>query len=377
MATDEPQLSHARGEAPPAAGMERMGLGVPAGDEIQWEQVAGAAAVLVDVRAPGEYAEDHIPGSISLPLFDDEERVQVGTLYQQEGPAAARRWGACRIRGRLEQYTDALLSAFELPVDGGGQGLPRVVVCARGGQRSGAVTEHLRSLGFAVQRLSGGYRAYRSAVRKRLERLVVPGPIVLNGLTGCGKTRVLRELEKLRPGHIVDLEGIAGHRSSVLGDIGLRPVSQKEFEAELMRRVERLAGGWTMIEWEARRVGNRELPNRLYQQMHAATQIELRATIDQRVAILADEYLECGGVEEVSRRLPALARYPAFGQAGVAAMQQSLAAGEIGRVVRELLDRHYDPRYQHGNRDFDFTASFDLADAATTAREILAWIESR
>ena len=92
--------------------------------------------------------------------------------------------------------------------------------------------------------------------------------------------------------------------------------------------------------------------------------------------ILVDEYLDCGGVEEVSRRLPALANYPAFGEAGVAEMQQQLASGDVESVVRRLLESHYDPRYVHGNRDFAFARSFDLRGPQRTAREILDWIES-
>lgn len=356
------------------------GLAIAATDEISWPEVANGAAILVDVRSPKEFQENHIPGAVSVPLFDDRERATIGTLYKQEGPGVARRWGAGRVIGRLEAFTDDLLEALRLHPDASPHAPPagdppRVIVCARGGQRSGAVTQHLRGLGFPVYRLRGGYRSYRADVRSRLESARVPGPIVLNGLTGCAKTRVLRELDRQFPGHILDLEGLAGHRSSVLGDIGLQPVSQKQFEAQLLEAIEALDGRWCMVEWEARRVGNREIPSGLYAQLRAATQIELQATVEQRVDVLVGEYLACGGVAEVCRRLPALASYPAFGADGVAKMQQQLNDGEIAPVVRRLLETHYDPRYQHGNQHFDFARVFALTDPKTTAAEILQWVE--
>lgn len=335
---------------------------------------------VVDVRSPGEFGEDHFPGARSVPLFNDRERAALGTIYHCEGGDPALEWGRQRVLPRLEAYTKRLVEALALESGssesvGSGAPLPRVVLCARGGQRSRAVTTHLRALGYPVHRLEGGYRSYRTWIRRELDEIQVPGPWVLNGLTGCGKTHLLREIASRFPQQTIDLEGLAGHRSSVLGDIGLQPATQKRFEADLARELRQLQGPWSLFEWEARRIGNREMPNGLYQQLRAAPQIEVCATMEQRVSILTDEYLRCGGIEEVKARLHFLAPYPAIGEDGVAWLETCLENGRVSEAVRFLLEKHYDPRYAHGNRGLTVVKQFHLSTIERTADEIVSWIE--
>lgn len=354
--------------------------------EVTWAELTeGPAPLMVDVRSPGEFAEDHPPGAVSVPLLDDWERAVVGSIYRGEGGHAAREWGLGRVSSRLDRFTLALVDALRLR-EGGAAGIasgvddhaaPRVVVCARGGQRSGAVTAYLRNRGHAVLRLAGGYRSYREAVRNSLTSCEIPGPIAINGLTGCGKTHVLRAIRKRFPRRVLDLEALAGHRSSVLGDIGLTPATQKRFEAGLAREIAQLEGPWTVFEWEARRVGDREIPGPVYSLLRDAPQLELSATIEQRVRILTDEYLACDGVDEVKRRLPLLASFPAIGCEGVERLIRDLDQGRVSSVVRFLLTKHYDPRYEHGNRGLDRVHQLRLGAYDETAREVIAWIEAR
>lgn len=368
--------------------LAEVGLAIDSAQELSLSELPLAVpdrsmseVLVVDVRAPREFAEDHLPGARNVPLFDDRERAVVGTLYRMHGAPGAREWGAQRVGARLEAYVQELEAALELPVPDGDR-RPRVVVCARGGQRSGAVTAALRALGHPVRRLRGGVRAYREWVRTELDQVRLVGPFVLNGLTGVGKTRVLRAIQKSHPDRVIDLEGLAGHRSSILGDIGLQPVSQRRFEAALAQDLRQLAGPWTLCEWEARRLGNREIPLALYRELHAAPQIELVASLERRIEILRDEYLGCGGVAEVQRRLGALAAYPALGPEGVAELRAWLSEGRIDDTVRVLLERHYDPRYRHGHAGLAFVQQFTLRGSQEghfreTAAEVMDWLDSR
>ncbi|MFQ5655048.1 MAG: hypothetical protein ACE5GW_09995, partial [Planctomycetota bacterium] len=315
-------------------------------------------------------------GAVNVPLFSNREREVVGTLFRHFGGSPARGWGLERVRARLQAFTRELLAALRL--DGTPPGLPldpsrpRVIVCARGGERSAAVTAHLRSLGYPVQRLVGGYRAHRARVRGLLGSFAPPGIVVLNGLTGCGKTRVLREVARRYPGRVIDLEGLAGHRSSLLGDIGLKPVPQKAFESRLVAVLEGLEGPWTLIEWEARRIGDRELPATLYRAMRAAPQVELVAPMERRIEILCEEYGAGDGLEEIRRRLPALAPYPRIGEEGVLELEGLLEAGRAGEAARLLLERHYDPRYRHGNRALRLIRRLELGSFADTAARVVS-----
>ena len=325
-------------------------------EEISLSEALASGVPILDVRSPTEFAGDRVPGARSVPLFDDRERAVVGTIFRQLGAGEARRLGSERVEARLEEFVAALQQEFA-PTDRT-QPLEAVICCARGGERSAAVTQLLRQRGHEVRRLVGGYRTFRSIVRERLRELHVPTPILLDGLTGCGKTAVLRAIAEVRPGQVLDLEGLAEHRSSLLGAVGLEPVSQKRFESRLLAATDALTGPWTLIEAESRRVGDREIPASLFAAMRAAPRITLTATPLERIRHLRDVYLAGATVDspagraalaEISEALEGLKVYPHVGEARVSDWRARLAAGEIDRVVQELLEEHYDPRYRHGS----------------------------
>src|SRR5262245_37641589 len=210
---------------------------------------------LIDLRSPGEFELDHLPRATNVPLFDDLERAIIGRLYVQSSPQAAFEEGRRVTRDKIasftatvaalvgwqvpaadlvegvERMTDAGISALERELAPTGAAATEETVgfyCWRGGLRWRAVVAFLRRLGLdAAVAIEGGYRAYRSWTRRSIEEWRPPPSFVLRGLTGVGKTLVLRELARLRPEWALDLEALAGHRSSILGMVGLRPVSQK------------------------------------------------------------------------------------------------------------------------------------------------------
>ncbi|MEM7261185.1 MAG: tRNA 2-selenouridine(34) synthase MnmH [Planctomycetota bacterium] len=345
-------------------------------------------ARLVDVRSPVEFEADHVPGAISIPLFDDHERAVVGTLYRQVGPTRAREWGEERVLARIAEFRTDLERGLSLAeFRAGGEALvpveePAVVMCARGGLRSQAVTQLLRGRGHSVVRLSGGYRAYRQTVRDRLGTLVPPRPIVLHGLTGVGKTAVLREVMKRFPDRVLDLEGLAGHRSSVLGAVGLEPATQKQFESRLCRRLVQLEGPWTLSEWESRRLGDREIPGALHAAMSDGDHLMLTADLETRVDQLVLDYVGPGApvpgrTEALRKAVASLERFDAIGAEGVVQLDGWLRDGEFSKVATMLLERHYDPRYQFAQRGRAIEHSIHVRDPVRAAEEVLDWIETR
>lgn len=362
-----------------------------------------ADAVVVDLRSPVEFAEDHVPGAIHVPLLDDDERALVGTLYRRASPEEAFERGRLLVAARIEALVGAIaglvgwdgarveLRERVLALTGGGvqrfgerlateataptPERPVVLCCWRGGMRSRSVAYLLRELG--LERacvLDGGYRAWRALVLADLDAFVAPPTFVLRGLTGVGKTLVLRELERLRPRSTLDLEGLAQHRSSILGMVGLAPVTQRAFESRMR---ERLTAGFDpvlFVEGESRKVGDVIVPARVWSALDGGVDLELVAPVERRVQVLLDDYLaHPGSAEELVPRLAFLDER--LGERPT--LVDRFQGGEHDAVVRTLLERYYDPLYRHTERGRRYAARFDASDPQRCAHAIAAWVDAR
>lgn len=369
------------------------------------ELLGRRGAVVIDMRSPGEFAEDHVPGAVNVPLFDDVQRALVGTLYHQSSPSAAFDAGIAIVREQVTRLVDAIareaawsppradlracvdqltspgyepmaaelmaMQPLPAPAD------PVVVHCWRGGLRSRSVVALLATLGLArATFLVGGYKSYRATVRERLERPRLPHFVVLHGLTGVGKTLVLREIERLRPGATLDLEALAGHRSSLLGMVGLAPCTQKAFESRVCTRIAAGFPPLAFVEGESRKVGDAFLPASVWAALEAGTSVDLRASVERRVQVLCDEYLvDDAHRAELRERLPHVdARLVRAGDAP--SLVSMFDAGRTDELVRLLLERYYDPLYRHSTQGRAHAASFDATDPSRAAREILAWSDA-
>jgi tRNA 2-selenouridine synthase len=363
-----------------------------------------ASRLVIDLRSPGEFAEDHVPGAFNVPLFDDVERALVGTLYKQASPSAAfeegRKVVAAKVHALVGEISrlsgwrprdDDLVERVRAMTCGGFERLsselmsapslapardPIVLHCWRGGLRSRSVIALVRALGLErATLLEGGYKGYRAHVAERLETCTFPRTFVLRGLTGVGKTLVLRELERLHPRWTLDLEALAGHRSSLLGMVGLEPASQKMFESRLLERVRLGFPSWMVIEGESRKVGNASLPPRLWEHMSTATSIGLTASIERRVRVLCDDYLaDDARRAELAKQLPHVEARMTRKQ-DAPSLVALLQSGATDELVRVLLDHYYDPLYRHAEKNKVLAASFDASDPTRAAHEIAAWIE--
>ena len=245
--------------------------------------------IFVDVRSPGEFAEGTIPGSVNVPIFTDEERAMIGTVYKRESPAAARRLAMMTVSPKIPQVVaemEELMKKGQL-----------VVFCWRGGMRSYAACTFMSLLKYPVLRLRGGYRAYRQRVMEELaayEGLKSP-LIVLHGMTGVGKTRLLLMLKE-RGQQVLDLEGMANHRGSVFGAIGMgTPYNQKTFESLLWEALQGLDPERPVfMEAESKRIGRSVMPEWLMDDKMAGIHVMIQASMDARVERLLEDYVPHG-----------------------------------------------------------------------------------
>jgi tRNA 2-selenouridine synthase len=310
---------------------------------------------LIDVRAPLEYAEDHIPGAINLFVLDDEERARVGTIYKQESVFEARKIGAALVSRNIATHISTTLK------DKPG-GYRPLIYCWRGGQRSRAMATVLDQIGWPVTLLEGGYKAYRTRVLADLQSL--PSRFtyrVLAGLTGTGKTEILHTLRD-RGEQVLDLEGLANHQGSLLGEPeGGQDVSQKCFDTRLWHALGQMDPArpvWT--EAESAKIGKVFCPKDLLQMLRSSVRIEVVVPIDDRVRYLNERYDHWqANPEALLDKLKWLNQR--HGQAEVDAWTALATAGEWHAFVKRLLEAHYDPAY---------TAA--LANASGPGREIQA-----
>ncbi len=337
--------------------------------------VLTAYDAIIDARSPAEYAEDHLPGAISLPVLDDEERARVGTLYKQESTFAARRLGAALVAKNIARHLETALA-----------GRPKdwraLVYCWRGGQRSGAFRHILREVGWDAHSLESGYKAYRRFVVEELG--VLPAKFsfrVVHGVTGSGKSRLLRALAQAGA-QVLDLEELAAHRGSVLGNLPDRPQpSQKMFDSRLRAALAALDPGRAVyVEGESKKIGQLQVPDGLIERMRAAQCLLLEATTATRVALLMDEYRHFfGDPATLGTQLDCLV--PLHGKARIAEWKALAARGAWEELVARLLEEHYDPAYRRSaQRNFarlPQAAVLKVADAgeqafAHLARELAA-----
>ena len=298
--------------------------------------------ILIDTRSPAEFSQGHIPGAVNVPLLENEERAVVGTLYKQVGPEPAKRKGLEIVSGKLADMVEQIAGLLKSDPTAA-----LVVYCWRGGMRSKSLLTILELMGIQGAQLQGGYKAYRRYVQDSLAAFSLqPQLFVLCGSTGVGKTTLLKILaEQGYP--VIDLEGLANHRGSAFGHVGLgKPATAQNFDAELLQLLTKLnTESLLFVECESKRVGNVYLPEPLYAAMQCAPKILLQASRRTRAGRLIEEYTDSLATNslQITDSIDSLAKK--LGKKKTAQLISEYEAGNLLLVTEILLAEYYDPLY--------------------------------
>jgi len=306
---------------------------------------------VLDVRSPAEYNHGHFPGAKNLPLFTNEERSIVGTLYLQKGSSEAMMKGLELIGPKMTTFVQKAMD--QAP---GGEAL---LYCWRGGMRSNSMAWLLNTAGVRSVVLAGGYKAFRRFVQAWFERPLKL--IVLGGFTGSGKTEVLEALEKSGQ-QVIHLERLASHKGSVFGSIGMAPQpTSEQFENALFGSMTSLNPDLPVfVEDESLAIGQVFIPRPLYDQMKASWHIVLNVPVAQRLNRLVKGYTRddsgmlVDGVRRLEKRL------------GMEHAIEAIRCIEAGNMLAALVPvlKYYDKLYSrsmalHNHRLTAFSAGSD------------------
>jgi tRNA 2-selenouridine synthase len=297
-------------------------------------------SAIIDARSEGEFALDHLPDALNWPVLTDEERAAVGTMDRQVGSFEAKKRGAAMVARNVARHIDTQVQ--DLRAD-----WKPLVYCWRGGKRSGTLAWFLDQIGFQTHVIEGGYKAFRKALVDDLNVLPLKFEFrVVCGKTGSGKTRLLHALERAGA-QILDLEGLAHHRGSVLGIIpGKHQPTQKAYDRAIWEHLSALDPAVPVfVESESKKVGNLAVPDTLMQRMREHGQcLHIELDDDNRVALLLEEYdFFRHDVPLFHQRLEALVQIR--GREVVDAWKAQSATGDFAGVYRDLMLNHYDPVY--------------------------------
>lgn len=295
--------------------------------------------LIIDARAPREYEEDHIPGAINLPVVNNEEFAEVGTLHRTDSMAAYQlgaRYSLINIARHIEQHLSGYTVRSRI-----------LVYCFRGGKRSKIWQDVLETIGFRVERVKGGWKAYRRWVNEEL--VTVPAKfryIVVSGPTGCGKTRLLTALQEAGA-QVLDLEGLATHRGSIIGAVpGKKQPTQKMFDSLLLRRFSEFDPSRPVwVESESKKIGQVQLPDALLNTMRSGMTIAFDAPMPERVKLLLEDYAHFEA--DPQSMIDKLAHLrPLIGGEEFGVWQDLATRREVPALFERLMRHHYDPTYR-------------------------------
>jgi tRNA 2-selenouridine synthase len=298
----------------------------------------GEFDAIIDARSQSEFALDHIPGAINCPVLDDAERIRVGTMYKQVGSFEAKKVGAAIVSRNIARHID------EQFADKGRDWKP-LVYCWRGGNRSGALAHVLAKIGWPAVQLDGGYKAYRAHVSAALADTPPLQFKVICGTTGSGKSRLLEVLDSVGA-QVLDLEQLAAHRGSVLGNLPSQPQpSQKKFETLVWDKLRHFDPARPVfVESESKKVGNLRVPDALMEQMRRSPCISLTLSRPNRVRLLMEDYDHfTANPALLNTQLECLVKL--HGRDKIGAWHDMANDGRMPQLVDELLVDHYDPAY--------------------------------
>lgn len=320
------------------------------------EALALSPALFLDTRSPAEFAEDHLPGAVNIPLLSDEERAVIGTIYKQVSQQQALEQGKQYFQEKVPSFLKEMNKYKDKSI---------IVNCWRGGMRSRVVADLLNAHGYTALQLEGGYKQYRKYVRERLETYVLkPKVVVLWGLTCVGKTELLKQFP-----NALDLEGLAQHRGSLFGALGLQPRTQKRFENLLLQRLEKLQGGtFIVVEGESKKIGNVQIPAFLYKAMKGGTHVLVKADIETRAKNAVREYFTNENIPKIKEITLGLQKV--ISQEKKDSVAEFIDQKKYQEAAKILLQHYYDPLYEHTLRKGNYVLEVEANNIQQWKRQL-------
>ncbi len=299
--------------------------------------------IFLDVRSPDEFKIDHVPQAENIPILDNRERELIGKIYKNQGSIEARKKGVELISPKLNSMINSIFDKTE-PYEN------IIFYCSRGGLRSQSMASFFTLVTdkkiFIIERGYKEFREYLINYFKNFESIFSGEIVVIDGLTGSGKTLILKELSKRLP--VIDLENLAKHRGSVFGGVGINiPVSQKFFESQLWDSLQFLGNDTILVEGESKHIGSCVLPTEFYQKMNRSKHIWLNTTDDLRLDVIKSDYLESPKNEaEIIDSILHLKRF--IGSDKVDMLIEKIREKDFDFVILFLLKNYYDILYKKG-----------------------------
>ena len=322
--------------------------------------------IFIDLRSEGEFEDGTILGAISMPILSNEERKIVGTLYASGDVKRAKEKGVEFFAPKLTDYYKRISQMEEYH--------EVVLFCSRGGFRSTALFNLLKTLGHNVYKLNYGYKSYRKYVLNFMDTFKDYEYVVLKGYTGCGKTEILKELRK-RGENVLDLEGLARHRGSLFGGVGMgfQP-SQKTFESELIESFKSFKQGPIFVEGESPRIGSINLPSELIKAMAQTDKVFLiEDTIERRTERIKSDYLSDYGLKKKEEIISALENLKRYISAKRYENYLKLVDEEnFDLIIKDLMIKYYDANYSiNKDKIFYKILNEDIKKSCDTILDIL------
>jgi len=303
--------------------------------------------IFVDVRSPHEFNNGSIPRAINIPLLSNEERVEVGTLYKQEGSELAKTRGLEIISPKLMHFYEEINK-----IDPSIENI--IIYCARGGLRSTFFTNFFSVINRNVYQLEGGFKSYRQFALSYLTNIQLYHDfIVLHGYTGVGKTELLQQLSN-KGVPILDLEALAHNKGSVFGQLDSPIVTQKDFENQLLNELIHISNRFVVVESESKRLGSVNLPNELYNSIISGKHILVSTSFENRVGRLIDDYVNnCPGHEDMLiSAINNLRRRISNEKADC--FINWVKEKKFDKIAEELMINYYDPMYLHSIEKYNY-----------------------
>lgn len=313
--------------------------------------------LFIDTRTPKEFAEDHLPNALNIPIFSTDERTIIGTLYKQVSQEKAVEKGIEFFSQRLPDFMREINKVKDQEL---------IIYCWRGGMRSRAVVSLLAALGYTVQQLEGGHKQYRRYIREKLEQYTIkPKLVVLWGLTCSGKTALLSHFP-----NALNLEKLAQHRGSLYGGIGLTPNTQKCFESLLLQRLEQLQQEkYIIVEGESKRIGRVVMPAFLSTAIKNGTHVSVQRSLDNRASLAITEYFTTADnlakIKDITLNLKKV-----ISTKGKNAVIQLLDQKKYQEAAKILLQQYYDPLYNHTLKNILYQFNINNNDIEMAAQEL-------